>query len=122
MTLTSEDRDALITLEETLWRTETRFDPVLMDQTFSLDFVEFGRSGRRYERTEMIFQADQKTEINAVLPLPDYSVQLVAVGVALANYTSKVWYADKIEAGRRSSLWVKESGRWKLRFHQGTPC
>ncbi|MEM9910411.1 MAG: nuclear transport factor 2 family protein [Pseudomonadota bacterium] len=112
----------MIALEETLWRTETRFDPVLMDQTFSLDFVEFGRSGRRYERTEMIFQADQKTEINAVLPLPDYSVQLVAVGVALANYTSEVWYADKIEAGRRSSLWVKESGRWKLRFHQGTPC
>lgn len=122
MNLTPEDRDALIALEETLWRAETRFDPVLMDQTFSQDFLEFGRSGRRYERAEMLFDLDPTAEINVLLPLPDYSVELVAVDVALATYTSEVRYGDEIEVGRRSSLWIKDGGRWKLRFHQGTPC
>lgn len=122
MILTSEDRDALIALEETLWRAETRFDPVLMGQTFSPNLVEFGRSGRRYERAEMLFDPDPKAEINALLPLPDYSVELVAADVALATYKSEVRYGDEIEMGRRSSLWVKDGGRWQLRFHQGTPC
>ena len=122
MVLTLEDRDALKALEETLWRAETRFDPVLMDHTFCSDFVEFGRSGRRYERAEMLFQPDQKAEIKVELPLPDYSVELVAADVALATYMSKVRYDDQIEVGRRSSLWVKDGGRWQLRFHQGTPC
>ncbi len=122
MILSSEDRDALMALEETLWLAETRFDPDLMDQTFSPDFVEFGRSGQRYERAEMLFDPDPEAEINALLPLPNYSVELVAVDVALATYTSEVRYGNKIEVGRRSSLWVKAVGRWQLRFHQGTPC
>ncbi len=122
MTLTSEDRAALLALEETLWRAETRFDPVLMDQTYSSDFLEFGRSGRRYERAEMLFNPDQMAEIRAVLPLPDYSVAMVAADVVLATYTSEVRYGDEVEVGRRSSLWVREGGRWQLRFHQGTPC
>lgn len=122
MTLTPEDRANLIALEETLWRAETRFDPVLMDQTFSSDFVEFGRSGRRYKRAEMIFDPDQKAEIRALLPLPVYSVELVAADVALATYTSEVRYGEEVQVGRRSSLWVKNGGCWQLRFHQGTPC
>lgn len=70
----------------------------------------------------MLFEADPNAEIKALLPLPDYSVELVAPDVALATYTSEVRTGDKIEIGRRSSLWVKDSGRWQLRFHQGTPC
>ena len=41
---------SLTRLEESLWRTETRFDIELMDRTLAADFVEFGRSGRRYDR------------------------------------------------------------------------
>ena len=70
----------------------------------------------------MLFDPDPTAEINVLLPLPDYSVELVAVDVALATYTSEVRYGDEIEVGRRSSLWIKDGGRWKLRFHQGTPC
>lgn len=121
MTLSPEDRDALMALEETLWRAETRFDPLLMDRTFSPDFVEIGRSGRRYERAEMFFDPDSEAVIDAKLPLPNYSVELVAPNVALATYTSEVSHGDEIELGHRSSLWTKLAGRWQLRFHQGTP-
>lgn len=121
MKLTNEDRVTLELLEESLWKASTRFDPDLMDQTFAAGFVEFGRSGRRYERSEMIFSTDPDAVIDAKLPLPDYSVELVAADVALATYTSEVRYGDVLERGRRSSLWTKTKGRWKLRFHQGTP-
>jgi len=121
MHLTIEERDALRLKEETLWRAETRFNPDLMDKIFAADFVEFGRSGRRYERSEMIFTADPDAVIDAKLPLPDYSVELVAPDVALSTYTSEVRYGDILERGRRSSLWIRVEGLWKLRFHQGTP-
>ena len=26
-----------------------------------------------------------------------------------------------VRPARRSSLWVRRDGRWRLRFHQGTP-
>lgn len=122
MDLSSEDRTILRALEETLWRAETRFDPVLMEQTFAPGFVEIGRSGRRYERAEMIFDPGPDAVIDAALPLPDYSVELIAPCVALATYISEVRHGDDLERGRRSSLWVKTDDVWQLRFHQGTVC
>ena len=122
MALNSEDKRVLTALEETLWRAETRYDRALMEKTFAEDFVEIGKSGRRYERAEMFFAPDPAASIDAVLPLPDYWVDLIAPDVALATYTSEVRYVDVIERGRRSSIWIKGQGRWRLRFHQGTPC
>ncbi len=121
MKLTEEDVDELRLLEESLWRAETRFDPQLMDRTFADDFIEFGRSGRRYERCEMIFEQIPDARIDANLPLIDYTLALIAPNVALATYTSEVRYAGTIEKGRRSSLWIRTEGQWKLCFHQGTP-
>ncbi|MBO9412154.1 MULTISPECIES: nuclear transport factor 2 family protein [unclassified Ruegeria] len=122
MKLSIEDKAALEQLEESLWTAETRFDPKLMDQTFDIYFVEFGRSGRRYEKSDMLMDANSDTSIGATLPLSDYSVELVAPDVALATYTSELRQGDSCERARRSSLWIKVEGCWRLRFHQGTPC
>ena len=119
--MTPEDINTLRALEVSLWTAETRFDPGLMEQTFDKDFVEFGRSGRRYDRADMIFPADHMQDIDILLPLPDYSVNLIAPDVALATYTSEVRYDGTVQRARRSSLWRRVGGGWKLRFHQGTP-
>lgn len=121
MSLTSRDVNELRVLEESLWCAKTCFDPQLMDQTLAENCVEFGRSGRRYERAEMIVPPDPDAVIEAKIPLPDYSVECIAPDVALATYSSEVRFGDNLERGRRSSLWTKVEGRWKLRFHQGTP-
>ena len=96
MELKPEDRRVLVELEETLWRAETRYDTELMERTFAPDFVEVGRSGRRYERHEMLFEPDPEAVINASLPLLEYSVKLISPDVALATYTSVVRYGDDI--------------------------
>jgi hypothetical protein len=111
--------DQLEKLEESLWTTDTRFDSAYMDRIFAPDFVEFGCSGRRYAREVMLGVTGDR--LDAVLPLRDFAVRLVGDDAALVTYVSEVSYADRVQLCRRSSLWTREDGVWRLRFHQGTP-
>lgn len=110
----------LAALEETLWRTETRFDPALMDATFAPGFREFGRSGRRYTRDEMLFDPANAEPIDATLH--DLTVTEITDSVCLVTYIFELRHRDGTEWANRSSLWHLASGRWQLHFHQGTPC
>jgi len=116
-----ETLEALRLREEDLWIAETRFDNELMDRRFAPDFFEFGRSGRVYAREEMMFQPGQFDTIDATLPLADFSARWLSDDVVQVTYVSEVRYDTEILRGRRSSLWSLLNGRWRLRFHQGTP-
>ena len=118
MELSFEDRGELEELEKSLWRAETRFDTKLMDQTFSTDFFEFGRSGRVYGRQECLDVESQP--INARLPLEDLRVRLISPDVAQVTYVSSVTYDGEEELANRSSIWTRAGKGWQLRFHQGT--
>lgn len=109
----------LAALEQSLWRRETRFDRALMDATFAPDFFEFGRSGRRYTRDEMLFDPSEATAIHATLH--DLKVTRLSPDLALVTYVSEVRDGEP-EWANRASIWDRASGRWLLRFHQGTPC
>jgi hypothetical protein len=52
MRVNDSDYEKLKQLEESLWRSETRFDNEYMNRTLAPDFFEFGRSGRAYTREE----------------------------------------------------------------------
>lgn len=106
-------------LEESLWREETRFDAAYMDRVLGEDFVEFGRSGRVYDRAAIL--ASPRGPIDARLPLPDFAARLIAPDVALVTYNSLATYDGVVERGRRSSIWSRTADGWVLRFHQGTP-
>jgi hypothetical protein len=108
----------LTSLEESLWRAETRGNRVLMEATFADDVFEFGRSGRIWQRNDMLF--DRCKPIAATLPLPNLRIILLNDVTALVTYDSIVTY-DTIEHARRSSVWSLENNHWRLRFHQGTP-
>jgi hypothetical protein len=116
MQIPQPDFDTLQQLEESLWRSETRFDPEYMNHVLSPDFFEFGRSGRVYRRDEIM--AMSAGEIDATLK--NFTVHLIDTNVALVTYISEV-KSDQIEIVNRSSLWTRTNGRWQIRFHQGTP-
>ena len=118
MKLTTEDRETLRTLEESLWQAETRFDRKYMDRILAPDFFEFGRSGSIYSREEILSASSQ--EIRATFPLRDFTCHPIHSDVVLVTYVSEVQYKKK-EMGNRSSLWVKTPSGWQLKFHQGTP-
>jgi hypothetical protein len=90
-----------------------------MDRTFAPDFHEFGRSGRRYTREDLLPNG-QTEAIDATLHT--LSVTELSSTIALITYRSELRRPTGTEWANRASLWDRASGRWQLRFHQGTPC
>jgi hypothetical protein len=119
MTLSKPDRDLLERLEEELWREATRFDRKRMTEIIAPDFLEFGRSGRPYQREDAL--AMPRKPIDAVLPLPDFRARLLHRDVAQVTYNSAVTHDGVVQHARRSSIWSRTPSGWVLRFHQGTP-
>ncbi len=92
-----------------------------MDRVFADDFCEFGRSGRIYQRQEMILGQRNAEEIDASLPLRDFCVRRLSDAIVQVMYVSEVRYGPQIETANRSSIWKREERGWKLCLHQGTP-
>ncbi|CAN5824249.1 hypothetical protein BH24ACT5_BH24ACT5_12520 [soil metagenome] len=102
-------------LEEAMWRPETRGDQRWMEAHLSASFNEFGQSGRRYTRAE-ILDADVG-DFSAVLPLRDLTMRPLGEHHVLITYQSEM---DGIRANR-SSIWKRTESGWLMEFHQGTP-
>lgn len=117
--LDNEDWDKLRRLEQELWVEATRFDIPYMEKILAEDFIEVGRSGRVYMRSDTLAVPHQ--QIYAVLPLPHFNVRFLTTDVALVTYESEVRHEEAVQYGRRSSIWVRAGSNWVLKFHQGTP-
>lgn len=106
--------DLLIELERHMWDDATRGDPDWMAQHLTDSFTEFGASGVAYTRQDILDQAigpiDSRVDGFAVRPL--------GRDAALVTYRSEQTRGP----GRRSSVWVRVHGGWRLDFHQGTPA
>ena len=116
--MTDHDFAGLTALETSLWTASTRFDRAYMANVLAEGFFEFGCSGHRYSRDEIL--AMPAVEIGAMVPLDDFRIESIANGVALVTYLTRDGL-DGERICRRSSLWVSTDGGWNLRFHQGTP-
>ena len=97
-----------------MWRPEFRGNREWMDRHLSPDFVEFGQSGRRYSRDE-ILDLDVDGFV-AVLPLRDLAMRSLGPDHVLVTYQSEM---DGIRANR-SSIWRRTDAGWLMEFHQGT--
>lgn len=119
--LTYKDYEELRQLEESLWVAKTRFNREYMESVLAPEFFEFGRSGQTYTRERILtFPPEDQRIIDAKLPLKDFEVHLIKPDVVLVTYISER-IVDRLEISNRSSLWVRTSAGWQLRFHQGTP-
>ena len=122
MEVDSELLDELRRLEELLNSREVRSDRKRLKVLLHQDFEEFGRSGKRYGRAEILAELSGDQQAPKILSRY-YELSVLADGVALLTYVS----AHVDEKGRatrhtrRSSLWLRTRGSWRLRFHQGTP-
>lgn len=119
MNISKSDYAKLKLLEENLWKTDFRFDVSKMDKVLALDFFEFGRSGKIYQRKDTLSINSQK--IPCVFPLTDLNIRLLNENTAQVTYISVVNYLESKEKSLRSSIWSRLDNRWQLRFHQGTP-
>lgn len=117
--LSGEEIETLRGMEDDLWREETRFEIPYMERLLAEDFIEIGRSGRIYDRATIL--AAPRQAIDVVLPLPNFRVRVLSDAVVQITYDSCVTSDNGPLYAHRSSIWTREAGGWKLRFHQGTP-
>ncbi|MGV8977842.1 MAG: DUF4440 domain-containing protein [Cellulomonas sp.] len=112
---TDADRSDVVGRELLLLDPAVRSDSDRLRELLHPDFVEFGSSGRRWDVEAVVeaLAADPSSPSQAPTELTPVSV---ATDVVLLTY--------RIEGARgslRSSVWVRDAGSWRLRFHQGTP-
>ena len=77
----------LSSLELTLQRLDVRRDRTQLDNLLHESFVEFGRSGRRYEKAGILEELPQDPNPLAMWS-QDFEVAELAEGVALLTYRS----------------------------------
>jgi hypothetical protein len=109
-------------LEVALHQPAVRLDPARLDALLHESFAEFGRSGRRYNRADILEFLRIEIPPGPVWS-QEFTVAEIAEGIALLTYKSAYVDANG-ELCRhtiRSSLWQRTARGWQIRFHQGTP-
>lgn len=110
----------LIRCERALLDPAVRRDRAQVESLLAEEFQEFGASGRVWNRQTIV------DSLASEVYIPPTAEQMhcarIAPDVALVTY--RAVRIDTISSTRteslRSSLWIRELGRWRLRFHQGT--
>ena len=110
----------LFALERALLDPAVRGDRACVSAWLADDFVEFGSSGRIWERDAIL---DLLETENFVPPdIEELSCRCLGEGVMLVTYRTVRFNTDTGQRSTtlRSSIWTNESGKWLIRFHQGT--
>ena len=110
----------LLECEKKLLDPALRRMPERLASLIADDFVEFGSSGRTFDKSQVLYHLSR--QLPTELSIDDFRVVELAAGVALVSYRARADSGkDKDEQySLRSSVWVHRDGEWKMIFHQGT--
>jgi hypothetical protein len=115
--------ETLQSLELALHRPEVRSNRNELDRLLHPEFREFGRSGRIYERAEVLAEFADRSQAYDVWAQEFRVVPLSNVLALLTYKSAHITREGKLEHHtNRSSLWQLTQNGWRLRFHQGTPA
>ncbi len=108
-------------LEERLLQADVRSSAAVVGDLLADSFVEFGCSGRVFDKQQIIdaLRAEAPTSQRSVL---DFRTTVLAPGVVLATYrlTRSAGEGEAPTHSLRSSIWTLAGERWQMVFHQGT--
>jgi hypothetical protein len=121
--LSEADRTAIRAAELRLLDPAVRGNADTLDVLLADDFEEIGASGRRYTKAEVIAALAAEPaalEIDAT----DLEISELGEDLALAQFrtTSRADASAAPREALRTSIWRREGGGWRIRFHQGTPA
>jgi hypothetical protein len=112
--------DHLRQLEERLLQPIVRRSAGEVSELLAHEFIEFGSSGRIFEKQQII--ASLQTEPTVRRSLVDFNTSVLAPGIVLVTYRLiRQGTSDEPPIySLRSSIWKLIDGRWQMVFHQGT--
>ncbi|HTB96564.1 MAG TPA: DUF4440 domain-containing protein [Terracidiphilus sp.] len=107
-------------LERLLLEPEVRRDRERVAALLTDDFFEFGKSGRVWTRERILEMLGSEDYTQP--EVEDFTCHGIAADVVLVTYRTVRGNdgTGERDVTLRSSIWVKDAGRWKVRFHQGT--
>jgi hypothetical protein len=107
-------------LEERLLQSEVRRSADYVGALLADEFIEFGSSGRVFNKQQIIDNLTDEPQIRR--SLVDFKTLPLAPGLVLATYRA-VRHGGPGEPpiySLRSSIWKLIDDRWRMVFHQGT--
>lgn len=109
-------------LEEALHRLEIRRSREAVETLLAEGFVEFGASGRVYDRTTIIDLLAQESDADeGDLRTANYALETISNDAMLLTYETERSYQDGSKRRvLRSSVWKHDGLKWQMFFHQGT--
>ena len=120
MSSASDSRDEMLELEQSCLNPEVRASPDRLSSLIADEFVEFGSSGRVWDKAAVVDEVPAQSGL--VLTLSDFVAVRLAPDLVHTTFRVSISEAGSIRHSLRSSLWTSRSGRWQMLFHQGTPC
>ena len=107
-------------LEEQLLQPELRKSSQDLAYLLSDDFIEFGSSGRIFDKARMIDALQHESRDQ--LSLTDFQIKDLTPDVVLVTYRAarRSEATGQTTCSLRSSIWQSIEGRWQIVFHQGT--
>ena len=100
-------------LERELVDPKIRMGSGRIQELLSDDFLEFGSSGKVIRKRDVLIAASKPSA--TTYQLSDFKFKMLGEEHVLVTYLS-VTSCQQI--AHRSSIWVKENGRWKMLHHQ----
>jgi hypothetical protein len=104
-------------LEQRLLDHAVRTNAALLAELLHDDFIEFGSSGRVWNKKSIIAAMSDEPPVER--RVEDFTATLLSSDVALVTYRI-VRPSEPVSCTNRSSIWMRVDGRWRMRFHQGT--
>lgn len=101
--------------EMELLEPSVRADPVRVRELIHNDFIEFGSTGRVYNKKILVEML--RSERPSSVVIRDFMVRQLSSDTALVTYRT---VGHTGQGARRSSVWVRQDGVWRMVFHQGT--
>ena len=116
-----EIADLLRQLEERLLDPAIRKDSEVVSYLLADDFLEFGSSGRTFDKPAILEALSNEPPSPPIL-LTHFAARHLAADAVLITYrtTRHDPSGNPTTSSNRSSIWVHRDNRWQITFHQGT--
>lgn len=107
----------ILKLEMQLLNPESRKSKAVLEKLLADDFIEYGSSGRIYNKIQTLELLQVEHPI--IRTLMDFNAVLLAPEICLVTYKIIEQTPEK-RCSLRSSIWKHQEAHWQLYFHQGT--
>jgi len=108
----------LLSLEMRLLEPSTRSDAAALGDLLTDAFVEFGSSGRVFDKQSIILTLN--AEAPAEYTIYNFRSLRLSDDAMLVTYSLSRHAGGESSHSLRSSIWRCIDGAWKMAFHQGT--